>query len=937
MHSSCTHPRLRSRSPHSNLQVRWRTDLSLCVCVRLSANGLDITFSQDLQVSALANGHLAKSVRAIALADLAASSTGDGGGHITVKGNVGLNASATGHGNETHAANFVDASAVFLAHGASTAFTGIRFVGGGSNVEPAVEISLGGGLDIHAFASGNQASLVIASALAQLVAGGQGNAHVGDILVDGPVDVVASANGLDIGTADHSRNGAHIGSVLAIAQLEARGTVDDHAHDIDFNGAVTIAANAHGSHVGTFASDTGDGNLGNVAGKVGAYAHLGVADAASATFGGDPTVNALASGHHVGSVSVGGSNEHVAAGSNEVLGSVIASANIHSTDVGKLTFDDDAKVTANAIGHDIGVVSIDGANAHIATDGGEVQGRVTANASIDIDGGDVTAHRNVTVTADAAGTDVGVVSVDGNGARIATASGAGSQNASIFGIVEANAVLDIEHASANVAGILTVAASANGSHVGTMQATGNGDIIAEALSRNTGYVTGRIGGAVLADASIDAFSAGVLAFDQVTVTAEGGGRNVGVVDVTGNSAAIAEALDRGSYRNSSIGGASAAVSGDVAARAVIQLSDVDDVTFGGGVSVTANAGGSDVGAIAVTGQDAAVGLARSMRIDDTNGLALARVAGQVGAQASIDAVGVDSLDFDGAVQVDADANGKHVGSVDVIGSNAHVAIAGVATDDSIQRDANAVVEGSVHDFAGIMLGNFGAPGGVVRRATFEGNVGITASASGLAVGIVSVHGNGAHIASAAGNFGDEASIIGSVSVFAGLVMQDGTLDRNAQAQSVAFERNLSIAGEAEGNHVGSAGAVGTSARIGVAAGSLNGVDIEGKVDARAVLFAFGGSSVKAVTFNAVSVTANAQGAHVAAAAATGDGGIVDVGDGHSLSFLNGVVGADMRIVQQRSEALGGECAVADAVQRCVGHQTSVRGWRDRDTPNPSPT
>ena len=110
------------------------------------------------------------------------------------------------------------------------------------------------------------------------------------------------------------------------------------------------------------------------------------------------------------------------------------------------------------------------------------------------------------------------------------------------------------------------------------------------------------------------------------------------------------------------------VHGTVSADGSVKVDPISSVTFKGNVVVTADANGSHVGTVVANGNSAHVATVNF-------GHASASVLGIVHADAFIHASGLDSLTFDGAVTVTADANGNHVGDVTANGNYARVAVA----------------------------------------------------------------------------------------------------------------------------------------------------------------------------------------------------------------------------------------------------------------------
>ena len=535
----------------------------------------------------------------------------------------------------------------------------------------------------------------------------------------------------------------------------------------------------------------------------------------------------------MGSVYAIGSNDRIAAGSDDasgdVRGGVSADAYIHVERVDLAKFDGDVTATASAVGKYVGVVGVDGNYAHVATADGDY---AYASASV---GGHVNAHASVHLSKDS-----DVVAFKGD---------------------------------------LTVTANANGSYVGTVDVNGNHAVVAGAHATADGVAHAKVRGGVDASASVDASDIGSLTFGgAVTVAADAVGKHVGVVSVTGSNAYVDVASHDGyGY----VGSASASVSGNVAAGAHVQLDGIDVVTFKGPLTATANANGSQVGSIEVNGDHANVARA----YDSLDGDVVAKLRGGVDASASVEASEMGSLTF-GAVTVAADAVGRHVGVVSVTGSNAFVD--GATHDGYAYASAShtALVSGSVAANARVNLGGIGG-------VTFKGPLTVMADASGNQVGNITVYGNNA-IVGGAEQIGT-TSIDGHVDAFVnGFVGANAEVDAG-YIDSLTFS-GVDVAAGAHGSHVGSVFVNGSDARVAVAYGEGAIAAVIGDVEANAVidLGTYDSGYIGAVTFKGgVDVTASANGMEVGRVGVIGDDAHIATGDGYANvdASVNGVVSA----------------------------------------------
>jgi hypothetical protein len=476
------------------------------------------------------------------------------------------------------------------------------------------------------------------------------------------VTVTAAANGSDVGTVTADGSYAHVavfgGHVDGIVRASAY--VDVHSvDDLTFKNDVTVTASANGDRVGAVTADGKFAHVatqdGRVSGSISASAYVDAAGIESAAFSGDVTVTANAHGSYVGAVEADGNSAHVADSFGHVNGTVRASAYVDVASIDSATFKHEVTVTAIANGSHVGAVTADGNFARVASYHGVVSGSISASAYVDVhDMSSAAFSGNVSITAVATGKHVGAVEADGSHARVADHSG------SINGSVHASAYLKASYMGpvtfADEASV-NITALANGTHVGAVTADGN--------SAHVGTFGGDIGGTVNADAHIQRHSADSITFgEDVFVTAQANGTDVGVVEADGNFAII-----------------SGDVSGEVHANAFIAANNVDgNVTFNESVLVTAIANGSHVGDVST--------------FDGDND---AFVTGNVFANAHVD---VDPVLFKvgSLLDVQASVHGSHVG--DDVAATAHASIsASTASFGGIKIGANAFgndVAGSVN-------------------------------------------------------------------------------------------------------------------------------------------------------------------------------------------------------------------------------------------------
>ena len=242
----------------------------------------------------------------------------------------------------------------------------------------------------------------------------------------------------------------------------------------------------------------------------------------------------------------------------------------------------------------------------------------------------------------------------------------------------------------------------------------------------------------------------------------------------------------------------------------------------------------------------------------------AAVRGGVDADASVYASGVGALTFQGAVDLKANAGGTDVGVVTAYGNNDIVGEA-----HSYDGYVYASVDGGVGAHAEIYADH-------LHSLTFSGDVTVTAGAHGTDVGTVTATGSNAHVA-VDPSYGGHVDIRGGVSA-------DGVVEAE-YVDTVAFNGDVTITGNANGYDIGIVTANGHDARVDTGDGYLDRyTSVDGHVGADAELYVEYVGTLTARGRN-VTAMANASGSHVGAIEANGNS--AHIGSGRIYGAVGG--------------------------------------------------